>query len=203
VLTDASNNETRPSTEILEARPETTSDLETTKKPAGSFTAKIDELTRQNLALMTELEQWRSTASKAEALNRELGASLDAARLRMNALQQEKERMKESCHQNAIAANFFRITAVISFCDLIALVSNGTTIVIRRKTRERAVSDIDAENDEDNADLDGEVHAVCIDAHFVLLREGFALVALQRRTFLDTDRKSMWIEFSWPISHDL
>ena len=46
---------------------------------------------------------------------------------------------------------------LISFCDLIALVSNGTTIVIRRKTRERAVSDIDAENDEDNADLDGEV----------------------------------------------
>jgi hypothetical protein len=102
---------------------------------------------------------------------------------------------------------------LISFCDLIALVSNGTTIVIRRKTRERAVSDIDAENDEDNADLDGEVqriwntpdalvHAVCIDAHFVLPREGFALVALQRRTFLDTDRKSMWIEFSWPISHD-
>jgi hypothetical protein len=45
--------------------------------------------------------------------------------------------------------------------------------------------------------------AVCIDAHFVLLREGFALVALQRRTFLDMDRKSMWIEFSWPISHDL
>src|SRR5439155_3256156 len=76
------------------------------------FTAKIDELTRQNLALMTELEQWRSTASKAEALNRELGASLDAARLRMNALQQEKERMKESRRQNAIAANFFRITAV-------------------------------------------------------------------------------------------
>jgi hypothetical protein len=149
VLTDASNNETRPSAEILEARPETTSDLETTKKPAGSFTAKIDELTRQNLALMTELvtichirsplmnltgceirfvlfgldgrvtewsltelEQWRSTASKAEALNRELGASLDAARLRMNALQQEKGRMKESCRQNAIAANFFRITAV-------------------------------------------------------------------------------------------
>jgi hypothetical protein len=97
---------------------------------------------------------------------------------------------------------------LISFCDLIALVSNGTTIVIRRKTRERAVSDIDAENDEDNADLDGEVqriwnmpdvwsNAVCIDAHFVLLREGLALVALQRRTFLDTDRKSMWIEFSW------
>ena len=49
---------------------------------------------------------------------------------------------------------------LISFCDLIALVSNGTTIVIRRKTRERAVSDIDAENDEDNADLDGEVQRI-------------------------------------------
>jgi hypothetical protein len=37
---------------------------------------------------------------------------------------------------------------------------NGTTIVIRRKTRERAVSDIDTENDEDNADLDGEVQSI-------------------------------------------
>ena len=44
VATEASNNETRPSTEILEARPEKTSDLEITKKPAGSFTAKINEL---------------------------------------------------------------------------------------------------------------------------------------------------------------
>src|SRR5256885_2574022 len=72
VPTDASNNETRPSAEIPEARPEKTSDLEVTKKPASSFTAKINELERQNLALMTELEQWRhwrSTASNAEALN--------------------------------------------------------------------------------------------------------------------------------------
>ena len=57
---------------------------------------------------MTELEQWRSTASNAEALNRELGASLEAAQLSVNALQQQKELMKESCRQNAIAANFFR-----------------------------------------------------------------------------------------------
>ena len=57
VLIDASNNETRPSAKILEARPETTSDLEATKKLAGNFTAKIDELTRQNLTLMTDLEQ--------------------------------------------------------------------------------------------------------------------------------------------------
>jgi hypothetical protein len=112
VLTDASNNETRPSAEILEGRPETASDLEAPKKPAGSFTAKIDELTRQNLALTTELERWRSTALNAEALNRELGASLDAARLSVNALQQEKERMKESYRQNAIALNFFRARAV-------------------------------------------------------------------------------------------
>ena len=63
MLTDASNNETRPPAEILEARPET-SDLEAPKRPAGSFTAKIDELTRQNLALMAELERWRSTAFK-------------------------------------------------------------------------------------------------------------------------------------------
>jgi predicted RNase H-like nuclease (RuvC/YqgF family) len=106
VPTDASNNETP------EARPEKTSELEVTKKPASSFTAKINELERQNLALMTELEQWRSTASNAEALNRELGASLEAAQLSVNALQQEKERMKESCRQNAMAANFFRIKAV-------------------------------------------------------------------------------------------
>ena len=112
VPTDASNNETRPSAEIPEVRPEKTSDLEVAKKPAGSFTAKIDELERQNLIPMTELEQWRSTASNAEALNRELGASLEAAQLSVNALQQEKERMKESYHQNAMAANFFRIKAV-------------------------------------------------------------------------------------------
>jgi chromosome segregation ATPase len=110
VLTDASN-EIRPSTEIPEARPKTTSDLEAVKRPAGSFTAKIDELTRKNLALMTELEQWRSTALKAEALNRELGASLDAARLSMNTLQQEKERVKGSYRQNALAVNFFRTRA--------------------------------------------------------------------------------------------
>jgi hypothetical protein len=52
-----------------------TSDPEAAKKPAGSFTTKIDELTRQNLALMTELEQWKSTALKAEALNREFTVS--------------------------------------------------------------------------------------------------------------------------------
>ena len=68
-----------PSAEILEARPEKTSDLEAAKKPAGSFTAKVDELTRQTLALVTELEQWRSTALNAEVLNRELRASLKAA----------------------------------------------------------------------------------------------------------------------------
>src|SRR2546423_218450 len=112
VPTDASNNETRPSAEIPEARLENTSDLEVAKKPASSFTAKIDELERQNLTLMTELEQWRSTASNTEALNRELGASLEAAQLSVNALQQEKERMKESYHQNTMAANFFRTKAV-------------------------------------------------------------------------------------------
>jgi hypothetical protein len=112
VLTDASNNETRPSAEIPEVRPEKTSDLEVAKKPAGSFTAKIDELERQNLTLMTELEQWRSTASNAEALNRELGASLEAAQLSVNALQKEKEQMKESYCQSAMAANFFRAKAV-------------------------------------------------------------------------------------------
>jgi len=61
---------------------------------------------------MTELEQWRSTALDAEASNRELGASLEAAQLSVNALQQERERMKETCRQNAIAANIFRIKAV-------------------------------------------------------------------------------------------
>ena len=54
---------------------------------------------RQNLALMTELEQWRSTALKAKVLNRELGARLDIGRLSGNTLQQEKEWVKESCCQ--------------------------------------------------------------------------------------------------------
>jgi hypothetical protein len=44
VPTDVSNNETRPFTEIPEARPENTSDLKVTKKLIGSFTAKINEL---------------------------------------------------------------------------------------------------------------------------------------------------------------
>jgi hypothetical protein len=48
---DASNNDTCASTEILEAPPENT------PGPTGNFTAKIDELTTQNLMLMTELEQ--------------------------------------------------------------------------------------------------------------------------------------------------
>jgi hypothetical protein len=61
---------------------------------------------------MVELELWRSIALKAEALNRELGASLDAGQLSVNALQQEKERIKESCRQYAIAVNFFRTKAV-------------------------------------------------------------------------------------------
>jgi hypothetical protein len=112
VPTDASNNETRPSAETPEARPEKTSDLEIAKKPAGSFTAKIDELERQNLTLIIELEQWRSTASNTEALNRELEASLKTVQLSVNALQQEKERIKESYRQNTMAANFFRTKAV-------------------------------------------------------------------------------------------
>jgi hypothetical protein len=61
---------------------------------------------------MTELEQWRSTALKARVLNRELGARLDVGRLSGNALQQEKEWMKESYCQNGIAANFFCTKAV-------------------------------------------------------------------------------------------
>jgi hypothetical protein len=61
---------------------------------------------------MAELEQCRSTASNAKALSRELGASLEAAQLSANALQREKERMKESCRQTAVAANFFRAKAV-------------------------------------------------------------------------------------------
>ena len=60
---------------------------------------------------MAELEQCRSTGSNAEALNRQLGASLEAAQSSANALQQEKERMKESSRQSAIAANFFRTKA--------------------------------------------------------------------------------------------
>ena len=61
---------------------------------------------------MAELERWRSTALNAEALNRELGASLDVGQLSVNTLQQEKERMKESYRQNVIAVKFFRTKAV-------------------------------------------------------------------------------------------
>jgi hypothetical protein len=105
---DASNNDTCASTEILEAPPENT------PGPAGSFTAKIDELMTQNLILMTELEQWRSAASNAESSNRELAASLEVARLSANALQQEIEQLKETCRRNTRAANFFRAKAMQS-----------------------------------------------------------------------------------------
>jgi len=105
---DATNNETGASAEILEALPENTSD------PAQSFTAKIDELTAQNLILTTELEQWRSAASNAESSNRELVADLEAAQLSANALQQEIERLKETCRRNTRAANFFRAKAMQS-----------------------------------------------------------------------------------------
>jgi chromosome segregation ATPase len=112
VPTNVNNNETCPSAETPEARPKKISELEVTKKPASSFTAKINELERQNLALMTELKQWRSTTSNVETLNRKLGTNLETAQLSVDALQQEKERMKKNCHQNAMAANFFRIKAV-------------------------------------------------------------------------------------------
>jgi hypothetical protein len=48
---DVRNNETCAPVEILEAPLKNTSD------PAENFTTKIDELTTQNLILMTELEQ--------------------------------------------------------------------------------------------------------------------------------------------------
>ena len=62
---------------------------------------------------MTKLKRSKSTALNAEALNRELGASLDVVQLNLNALQQEKKRMKESCRQNIIATNFFRARAIM------------------------------------------------------------------------------------------
>lgn len=114
ITTDTSKSEAHPSATILEAPSEKTSDPEIAKKPVTSFTAKIDELTSQNIILMTELEQWRLVASKAETLNRELGASLEAAQLGANALQQENERIKETCRRNTLAANFFRAKAVQS-----------------------------------------------------------------------------------------
>jgi hypothetical protein len=91
-----------------------TSDLEVAKKPAGSFTAKVNELTNQNIILTTELEQRRLAASKAETLNQELGASLEAGQLGANALHQENERIKETCRRNTLAANFFRAKAAQS-----------------------------------------------------------------------------------------
>jgi hypothetical protein len=61
---------------------------------------------------MIELKQWRSIASDTEILNRELRVNLKAAQLSVNALQQEKKRMKENYRQNAITINFFRTKAV-------------------------------------------------------------------------------------------
>ena len=59
----------------------------------------VDKLTVDsiNIILVSELEQWRLVASKAETLNRELGVSLEATQLAANALQRENERIKETC----------------------------------------------------------------------------------------------------------
>jgi hypothetical protein len=111
VPTNASS-EARASAMVMEALPENPSGLEAVAKPTGSFTAKIDELMGQILTLTTELEQSRLAASQAEMLNRELEASLEAAQLNMNALQEENERIKEACHRNTQVANFFRAKAV-------------------------------------------------------------------------------------------
>jgi acetate kinase len=105
---DANNNDTYASTEILEAP------LKNTPGPAGSFTAKINELTTQNLIFMIELEQWRSAALNAKLSNRELIVSLAVARLSANTLQQEIKRLKATCRRNTRAANFFRAKAMQS-----------------------------------------------------------------------------------------
>lgn len=112
---DTNDSQSRASSAtVAEVTPEKTSNLEAQTKPAASFTAKINELTSHNLRLMTELEQWRSAASQAERLNRELEAKLKAGQLDAGALQQENGRMKEACHRNSWAANFFRARAAQS-----------------------------------------------------------------------------------------
>jgi chromosome segregation ATPase len=112
VSINASNSEAPASAMVMEAIPENPSDLEAVAKPTGSFTAKIDELMGQVHTLTAELEQSRLAASQAEMLNRELGASLEAAQSNANALQEENERIKEACHRNTLAADFFRAKAV-------------------------------------------------------------------------------------------
>jgi hypothetical protein len=111
---DESNGRCRASTTTAEATPEKSSNSEVQTKPVPSFTAKIDELTSQNIRLMAELEQWRPAASQAETSNRELEANLKAAQLHANAIQQENERMKEACRRNSLAASFFRAKAAQS-----------------------------------------------------------------------------------------
>jgi hypothetical protein len=69
---------------------------EAVMRPAKSFTARVDELTDRNVELGMELEQWKSAASHAELLNRELKASLKAAHSNADSLQWEDERITEN-----------------------------------------------------------------------------------------------------------
>jgi hypothetical protein len=70
--------------------------IEAAMRPAKSFTARVDELTDRNVELGMELEQWKSAASHAELLNRELEASLKAAHSNADSLQWEDERITEN-----------------------------------------------------------------------------------------------------------
>jgi hypothetical protein len=70
--------------------------IEAAMRPAKSFTARVDELTDRNVELGMELEQWKSAASHAELLNRELKASLKAAHSNADSLQWEDERITEN-----------------------------------------------------------------------------------------------------------
>jgi chromosome segregation ATPase len=76
-----------------------------------SFTARIDELTDRNAELEAELEQWKSAASQAQLLNCELGATLDATQSNASSLQQENERITETCRQITLAAKFYNTRA--------------------------------------------------------------------------------------------
>jgi len=108
---DASFSEAGHSAIAVKAPPEGLCDYEAATRPAKSFTARIDELTDGNVELEVELERWKSAASQAELLNRELEASLEAAQSNASSLQRENERISENCRRIALAAKGYHAQA--------------------------------------------------------------------------------------------
>jgi t-SNARE complex subunit (syntaxin) len=91
--------------------PEGCCDPEAATRPAKSSTARIVELSNRNTEVEVELEHWKSVASQAELLNRDLGATLEAAQSDAKSLQLENERITETCRQIMLAAKFHHTEA--------------------------------------------------------------------------------------------